>query len=97
MEKRYKVYRHTFPNGKVYIGITNQSVERRWRNGHGYLWKDKNGRYRQPAIAHAILKYGWENVLHDILFSGLTREEAEKTEIELIAFYKSNNRDFGYK
>lgn len=29
----YTVYKHTSPNGKVYIGITKLSVERRWQEG----------------------------------------------------------------
>lgn len=84
----YLVYKHTFPNNKVYIGITSQSVERRWRNGNGY--------HHNLHFAFAIKKYGWENVKHEILFSGLTKEEAEAKEIELIAFYHSNDREFGY-
>lgn len=84
----YKVYRHTFPNGKIYIGITNMSVNRRWRNnGEGY---------KGQFIYRAITKYGWENVKHEILFEDLTKEQAEQKEIELIAFYKSNQREFGY-
>ena len=42
------------------------------------------------------MKYGWDNFSHEILFSGLTKEEAEQKEIELIAMYKSNQREFGY-
>lgn len=29
----YSVYKHTFPNGKVYIGMTGQEPEKRWANG----------------------------------------------------------------
>lgn len=36
MSENYKVYMHRFPNGKVYIGITNQPIKNRWRNGEGY-------------------------------------------------------------
>lgn len=84
----YKVYKHTFPNGKIYIGITNMSVNRRWRNnGEGY---------KGQFVYNAIKKYGWENVKHEVLFENLTQQEAEQKEIKLITFYKSNQREFGY-
>lgn len=90
------VYKHTFPNGKVYIGITSQNPNKRWKNGLGYLIKHKNGEYNQPSMARAIIKYGWENVSHEIICEGLNKKEAESKEIELIAFYKSDNPKFGY-
>lgn len=81
----YNVYKHIFPNKKVYIGITCQKPEYRWRNGKGY-YKGQNKMYK------AIEKYGWENVKHEILFENLTKEEAEQKEIELISFYNSNKK-----
>jgi predicted GIY-YIG superfamily endonuclease len=84
----YCVYKHTFPNGKVYIGITGQSPEKRWRHGFGYT--------HNSHLKYAIAKYGWENVKHEILFDGLTKEDACRREIELIAEHKSNQREFGY-
>lgn len=86
--ENYKVYKHTFPNGKVYIGITQQTLIRRWQNGKGY--------YKNSFISKAINKYGWENVKHEVLFENLTKKEAEQKEIELITFYKSTNEKFGY-
>lgn len=32
-ENNYKVYMHTCPNGKKYVGITKQNVKDRWQNG----------------------------------------------------------------
>ncbi len=84
----YKVYKHTAPNGKVYIGITAQSVNNRWRNGNGYN--------HSPHFKSAIIKYGWDNIKHEILYSGLTKDEAEQKEIELIELYQSTNPAFGY-
>lgn len=84
----YTVYKHTFPNNKIYIGITSVDVKKRWANGRGY--KDRN------LVGKAINKYGWENVKHEILFENLSKEKAELKEIELIKKYKSNNRHFGY-
>ena len=84
----YKVYRHTSPSGKTYIGITRQDVKKRWENGRGYK--------ECPAFNKAIKKYGWDNIKHEILFKGLTKEEAEQKEIELIAKYKSNQKQYGY-
>lgn len=85
----YCVYIHTFPNGKVYVGITCTAPERRWRaDGSGYR--------KQPVIYHAIKKYGWENVNHEIIASNLTKDEACKFEMLLIDKLKSNQHEFGY-
>lgn len=84
----YKVYRHISPSGKMYIGITRQDIKKRWANGRGY--KDC------PAFRKAIQKYGWDNIKHEILLENLTKEEAEQKEIELIAKYKSNQKQYGY-
>lgn len=85
----YTVYMHTAPNGKRYIGITSLAPELRWgKNGLGY----RNNRLFNKAIH----KYGWDNIEHEILFEGLTQEEAEQKEIELIAFYDTTNTKKGY-
>ena len=88
MENNYKVYCHLFPNGKRYIGITKQKLAIRFKNGYGYQ--------RCPIMWKAIQKYKWRNIEHNVLFENLTKEEAEQKEIELIAFYKSNQRKYGY-
>ena len=85
----YCVYMHICPNGKRYIGITGQNPNHRWlSDGRGYL--------NNEHFYRAISKYGWNNFKHEILFDGLTKEEACKKEIELIAIYQSNNPDYGY-
>lgn len=84
----WTVYKHTAPNGKVYIGITKKKPERRWDNGNAY--KNNEHFYR------AILNYKWENIKHEIVENGLTKEQACDLEIELIAYYDSTNPDKGY-
>ncbi len=83
----YTVYMHKFPNQKVYIGVTRQSLERRWRGGKGY--------YGQP-VYDAILKYGWDNIEHIILESDLTKEQAEESEKFYIKKYNSLSHANGY-
>lgn len=87
MEHNYCVYKHTCPNGKVYIGITSTCPEKRWQGGKGY---------KTQVFYRAIQKYGWNNILHEILFVNLTKKDAEDKEIELIAYYKSNQKEYGY-
>ena len=85
----YSVYIHTSPSGKVYIGITRRLPKYRWgKGGKGY--KENEYFYR------AILKYGWDNFSHEILCDNLTKEEAQKLEIELIALYNAADSNFGY-
>ena len=86
--KKYIVYKHVSPSNKVYIGITQQIPERKWQNGYGY----RSNKY----FYRAIKKYGWDNFEHEIIFKELTKEEAEQKEIELIAYYQSNNKNYGY-
>lgn len=94
-QKTYYVYLHTFPNGRYYVGITSQKPETRWKNGRGYRRRIK-GRYTQPAMAKAVYQYDWDDIKHEILFEGLTKEEARKKESELIAAYHSDDPEFGY-
>ena len=87
-QSKYLVYTHIFPNDKVYIGITSQKPNERWKNGKGY--------YGSTRIHNAIQKHGWENIQHEILYENLTKEEAEKKEKELIQKYKSYDDKYGY-
>lgn len=83
----WTVYKHISPSGKVYIGITSREPKLRWDNGNGYLCKIKN-KYMQPLFANATIKYGWDNIKHEILFTNLTKLQACEKEIELIRYYK---------
>lgn len=67
--KRWCVYVHTAPSHKVYVGITSQNPIKRWNNGLGYN--------RQIYFYRAILKYGWDNIKHEIIVSGISGEEAK--------------------
>lgn len=84
----YFVYKHTCPNGKIYIGITGCTPEVRWQGGYGY--KD-NGRFFKD-----ILDYGWRNIKHEILAQGLTKEEALKMESAQIILHNSMLPQYGY-
>lgn len=85
----FTVYVHYFPNGKVYVGITNQRTYARWRS-------DGSGYKTQPLIWNAIQKHGWENIRHEIVAENVSQEIAEIIEVGLIVKYKSDQRDFGY-
>lgn len=89
MNKKCCVYIHINKfNNKKYIGITEQKPEDRWKKGTGY----------KPTshFRNAIDKYGWDSFEHIILFDNLSREEAALKERELIAQYKTTNREYGY-
>lgn len=85
--EEYVVYKHTSPSGGVYIGITSQDPERRWR-------RDGSGYRQNLHFYNAIKKYGWDSFKHEILFRGLTLEEALKIEKDLIQKYQSYK--YGY-
>lgn len=86
--KEYSLYRHIAPDGRIYIGITSQIPSVRWQSGHGY----KGNTY----FTRAILKYGWENFTHEVLFEGLTENQAKELEIVMIELFESNIRSKGF-
>lgn len=55
----FLVYKHTFKDGKVYIGITKNNAKTRWQNGKGYK--------QNIRMFKAIEKQGWDNIQHEIL------------------------------
>lgn len=85
----YTLYKHTFPNNKLYFGITCRPLIERWR-------KDGSGYRKNPSMWRAIKKYGWDNVKHDILFENLSEEAANKLEQEYINKFNTTDRRFGY-
>ena len=80
------VYLHVFPNGKVYVGMTNRTPEIRWENGNGYR--------TQPLMSKAINKYGWDNVRHEIIASGVSLDEANRIEKDVITANMSTDFRF---
>ena len=85
----YTVYCHTNKeNNKKYVGITTWKPEKRWSNGRGY----RNNSY----FYHAIKKYGWDNFIHEILFTNLSKEEAIEMETKLIKDWNLIDREKGY-
>lgn len=84
----FTVYKHTTPNGKSYVGITSQKTYQRWNGGKGYK--------TQKKFYRAILKYGWSNIKHEVLYENLTEQEAYQKEKELINKYNSTDPKFGY-
>lgn len=88
ISNNYIVYKHTTPSGKVYIGITSKTPTDRWAGGFGYE--------HQPYFFRAIVKYGWINIKHEILYENLTKEEAETIEIRLIKEHNSTDINCGY-
>lgn len=84
----WKVYIHYFPNSKVYVGITSQTAESRWKNGNGYS---------QKKLYEAIKIFGWNNIEHEIFASNLTMQEASNMEKILITkVFHSNKEEYGY-
>lgn len=92
---QYCVYKHTSPSGKCYIGITRQNPIKRWgQDGCNYVIKLKNGNWKHPAFAPAILKYGWNNIIHEILHAGLTKKQACEYEKLYIKLYKKEHKSY---
>ena len=83
----YLVYKHTAPDGRVYIGITKDFPNHRWRDGRGY-----DG---QKKMSDAIQLMGWLNFTHEIIAAGLTEEEARRIEAEKIAEYNACDDAYG--
>lgn len=88
-DKEYTVYIHKNRiNGKMYVGITCQPTDKRWKNGKGY-----------PPTTHfgrAINKYGWDAFCHEIVVSGISEEKAKEIEKNLVNILDLTDQSKGY-
>lgn len=76
-------------DGKIYIGQTKRSIEKRWRE---HCRSDS-----QCVRMHkAIEKYGKENFTVTQIDSAIDQEEANAKEIYWISFFDSANKEKGY-
>lgn len=75
------VYKHTFPDGMVYVGQTiSGETERRWAGGEGY---------RTQPVYKAILNYGWANIKHEIIEDNIPDELINSREAYYINLYNA--------
>lgn len=86
----YIIYMHTNKiNGKFYIGQTCQTLEKR-AGSNGKSYRECERFYK------AINEFGWDNFEHTVLLTGLSPEEANAIEEELIINTRSYDPSIGY-
>lgn len=76
----YYVYKHILPNAMYYPGMSKQQPCNRWRPSA----------YKDCSLYPYIEQFGWDNIEHVIVSDGLTKEEAEQLENQLIQEGKKN-------
>lgn len=77
--KTYYIYVHTAPNGKKYIGMTT-NLKKRWIASK---YKCNKEFYKD------IIKYGWNNIRHEVLAITNYGWLARKLEKDMINRYKN--------
>lgn len=84
----YKIYKYTFPDGKIYIGQTKRSTKIR------YYDKYKHNKRISEAIKSNFWKY--EDLKVEILADNLSKETANHEEIRFIASFNARDPEIGY-
>lgn len=75
----YRVYRHICPDGMTYIGMST-NPRNRWYPYH----------YLKSALYPFIVKWGWENIRHEIIYTCEDKNEALEIENDMILYFKEN-------
>jgi len=81
MQNKYWIYKLTSPSNKIYIGITSNIIKR-------FNCYYNNNIPNQSKLKASFDKYGFNSFNKEILYTYLSKTEAEQTEIELIKYYK---------
>ena len=79
-------------NGKIYVGKTTKTIEKRWRR-HVY---DAENDLVSTHLSKAIKKYGAKNFKVEKIDSAKDEIELNNKEKYWISFYNSTNREVGY-
>lgn len=84
----YNVYMHIFPNGKKYVGVC-KNLSQRW-GSCGLPYRNNIKMYKD------IMKYGWNNIKHEILLTTSDSFKAKKLETKIIEIFDLTNDKKGY-
>ena len=84
--KHYTVYQYTFPDGKIYIGMTGNKIENRRDCGYGH----------NKRLQAAMKAAGWSKICVSVLATCDTRDEAFRAEREAIAYHNATDPSVGY-
>lgn len=85
----YKIYKVTFENGKIYIGVTSRSLKKR-RQEHESISKREVGYY----FHRALKKYN--NPIWEIIYESKDLECIKNKEYYFINLYNTFNSKYGY-
>jgi hypothetical protein len=91
MEKltNWCVYMHEHrKNGRRFFGATDKKPTNEWQNGEGHR--------ASPRLYEAIKASGWDAFRHEILYTNLTRTEAERLVEVLVVKYGTRDPACGY-
>lgn len=84
------IYKITFPNGKCYIGLSNNIRKR--------IWKHNHDDYKLHRVVGNAINYYGEITEFEVLeeISPSNRDLMNEREKYWIAYYKSNDKKYGY-
>jgi len=92
---KFTVYCHIhIESGRRYVGLTSQTMEKRWKN-HVHAAKHANGKNRYH-FANAIRAYGKDAFSHEVLDVCETLEEANAREEFWVEHFKTRDPEFGF-
>lgn len=86
---KHLIYKATSPSGKVYVGKTNQALDKRVYDHHF------NAARKDTLFGRAIIKYG-ETIKWEVIEEVVGLEAANKAEIKWIAELDAMNPSNGY-
>jgi group I intron endonuclease len=91
------VYILNFPNGKKYIGQSQDIIERLNEHQNSAFKTNPSNKEYDRLLYRAIRKYKWENIQFEILEICENYDLRLQREIFYIAFYKTNKNKYGNK
>ena len=87
MKDNWTVFKLTFPDNKMYMGMTDLKLEDKCRNGLGFA---------KEVIFPAIIMKGWENIALNVIATNTTKEDADKRYRQGIMTNKTYDEVYGY-
>ena len=86
--QNFYVYIHIFPNNKKYVGVTENIIQRWGNDGIPYC--------QNIEMYKDIIKFGWENIQHEILLKTQSEYQARCLESKLIKLLNLTDENNGY-